>query len=54
MNLLWLIVLVLLVVTVFSSPRVGYWNHGWGWGPSGVGGFIVILLVLWLLFGSRL
>ena len=43
-----LIVLVLLLVGAFPS-----WSHssGWGYGPSGVLGLVVIVLVVLLLSG---
>ena len=49
--MLWVIVLVLLLVSFAGSPSVGYWNHGYGWAPSGIGGFLIIILVVLLLTG---
>lgn len=43
-----LIVIVLLLV-VGGLPTLG-WHH-YGWGPSGVGGFLLIVLVILLLTG---
>lgn len=45
------IILVLLVLMLIGAlPTWGY-SSGWGYGPVGI---IVLLIVLWLLFGSRL
>ena len=45
------IILVLLVLMLVGALPT--WNHSrsWGYGPVGI---IVVLLVLWLLFGNRL
>jgi drug/metabolite transporter superfamily protein YnfA len=44
-----LLLLVLIVVVVAILPT---WPHSnaWGWGPSGVGGVLLVLFVVWLLF----
>jgi Protein of unknown function (DUF3309) len=47
MNLVLLIVLILLVVG--GLPTWGY--HNYGYGPSGVGGLILLILVILLLTG---
>ena len=43
-----LIVLVLIVIGVLPS-----WPHsrGWGYGPSGIGGVLLIILIVLLLMG---
>ena len=48
MHLLLIIILVLVVLAVL--PR---WPHsqGWGYGPSGGIGLLVVILVVLLLFG---
>lgn len=48
MGLIILIVLILLLIGVFPS-----WPHsrGWGYGPSGVTGLIVVILLVMLLTG---
>jgi len=49
--MLFTILLVLLVLMLIGAlPTWGY-SSGWGYSPVGI---IVILLVLWLLFGNRL
>jgi hypothetical protein len=47
MNLVLLILLILLVVG--GLPTWGY--HGYGYGPSGVGGLLLIILLIMLLTG---
>jgi hypothetical protein len=45
------IILVLLVLMLLGAlPTWGY-SRSWGYGPVGI---IVVLLILWLIFGSRL
>ena len=48
MGLILLIILILVVIGAF--PR---WPHsrGWGYGPSGIVGLIVIVLIIMLLTG---
>jgi membrane protein YdbS with pleckstrin-like domain len=50
MNLVWLLVIVLIVFAVIGAPG-GYWHHGYGYWPSGLGGLIVLVLVILLLTG---
>jgi hypothetical protein len=47
MNLVLLILLILLVVG--GLPTWGY--HSYGYGPSGVGGLLLIILLVMLLTG---
>ncbi len=48
MNLILLVILVLVLVGAFPA-----WPHSrsWGYGPSGVTGLIVIILIVMLLTG---
>jgi len=49
--MLFTILIILLVLMLIGAlPTWGY-SSGWGYSPVGI---IVILLVLWLLFGNRL
>lgn len=48
MGLILLIVLILLVVG--AVPHWGY-SRGWGYGPSGILGVILIVVVVLLLMG---
>ena len=47
MELILVIILILLLVGAF--PRWGY-SRGWGYGPSGLLGIIIIIvIILWLM-----
>ena len=51
MNLLWFVVVILLIFAVLGAPGYGPWHHSYGWGPSGIGGVLVIILIVLLLTG---
>lgn len=51
MSLLWIVVIVLIVLALMGAPQIGIWKHPYGWWPSGVGAFLVIVLALLLLTG---
>jgi hypothetical protein len=54
MNLLWLLIIVLIVLAVAGLPTWPYsanWGHGY-W-PSGFG-FLLIILLIFLLLTGRL
>jgi len=47
--LLWIVLIVLVLALLGSVPT---WSHSrrWGWTPSGIIGFLLlVLLVIWLL-----
>jgi hypothetical protein len=45
-----IIVLILLLLVVFGGlPNLGY--HSYGWGPSGIGGVLLLVVVIMLLTG---
>jgi hypothetical protein len=46
-----LILILLIVLVVGSLPNWGY-SAGWGYGPSGILGLLVIVLVILLLLGK--
>lgn len=49
---MYLLLLIVLVVIVFGGlPHGGFVQHGYGWGPSGIGGVLVIVLIILLLTG---
>jgi len=48
MSLIILIILILLLIG--AVPRWGY-NRGWGYGPSGILGVILVIVVILLLLG---
>jgi Protein of unknown function (DUF3309) len=45
-----LLIVVLLMVVVGALPRWGH-SRNWGYGPSGIGGVIVLVLIVLLLTG---
>lgn len=51
MSILWLVVIVLLILAFVGAPGLGPWTHSYGWGPSGIVGVIVVVLIIMLLMG---
>jgi Protein of unknown function (DUF3309) len=49
MNLVWLLIVVLVILFVAGTPRWGY--HSLGWGPSGIVGVILVVLLVLVLLG---
>lgn len=49
MNLLWLLLIVLLVLALVGAPFTGV--HSYGWGPSGLLGIVVVVLLILILTG---
>ena len=49
MSILWVLIIVLLVLAVAGNPGFGY--HTFGWGPSGIVGTILVVLLILLLLG---
>lgn len=51
LSTLLLIILVIVLLSVVPS-----WPHSraWGYGPSGVVGILLVVVILYLLLGSRL
>lgn len=50
MNVSLLVVILLVLLLVGALPSWGY-SRGWGYGPSGVIGLLVIILIIALLTG---
>ena len=49
---LWTILVVLLVLALLGAlPRAGAYSAGWGYGPSGLLGLVVLLVVILALMG---
>ena len=48
------ILIVLLILALVGGLPAWPYSSGWGWGPSGVFGLILIILLIWLLLGGRL
>ena len=44
-----LLVVVILILSLGGLPQTGL--HQWGYGPSGVGGLLVLILIILLLTG---
>ncbi len=44
-----LILLILILIVVSMLPN---WQHAqtWGYGPSGIGSLILLLVILWIFF----
>jgi len=45
------LIVILLVILLGGLPNWGY--HSYGWGPSGIVGVLLVILVVWLLMGHR-
>jgi hypothetical protein len=45
-----ILVIILIVLLVGGLPTWGY-SAGWGWGPSGIVGLLLIVLVIAMLTG---
>ena len=45
-----IIVIILILLLVGAAPHWGY-SRGWGYGPSGILGVILIVVIILLLMG---
>ena len=45
-----ILIVVLVLLLIGALPNWGY-SSGWGWGPSGIVGVILIILVIMVLTG---
>jgi hypothetical protein len=45
-----ILIVVLVLLLLGALPTWGY-SSGWGWGPSGIVGVLVIILIVMLLTG---
>ena len=50
MSVSMLLVIILVLLLVGALPHWGY-SSGWGWGPSGIVGVLLIILIVMLLTG---
>ena len=48
-QLLWVLVVILLLFAILGVPNFGFWNHGYGYVPSGIGLILIIVLLVVLL-----
>jgi hypothetical protein len=46
-----LLILIVLLFMIFGSAPIYPYSRGWGMAPSGVFGFIMLVLLLLLVFG---
>jgi hypothetical protein len=44
-----ILIIILVIIFIGGMPSWGY--HQYGWGPSGIGGVLLIVLVVLLLSG---
>jgi hypothetical protein len=51
MNLTVILVVVLVLLLLGALPRAGAYSAGWGYGPSGLLGLIVLVVVLLIFLG---
>lgn len=47
-----IIVIILVLLLVGGLPTWGY-SSGWGYGPSGLIGILLVILLIYLLLGNR-
>ena len=45
-----ILLVILIVLLVAATPRWGY-SRGWGYGPSGLLGFLVVVVIVLLILG---
>ncbi len=45
-----ILLIILILVLIGALPTWGY-SSGWGYGPSGIAGVVVIILIILLLTG---
>ncbi len=45
-----ILLIILILALIGALPTWGY-SRGWGYGPSGIGGILVIILIILLLTG---
>ena len=50
MTMTTLLIIILILILIGALPSWGY-SRGWGYGPSGLLGVVVIILVILLLMG---
>lgn len=49
-----MLTIILIVLVVLFISGVPTWSHSreWGYGPSSVLGFILVIMLIWILFGG--
>jgi hypothetical protein len=46
----WILLILLVILLLGAVPRWSY-SRSWGWGPSGIVGILLVILVVALLLG---
>lgn len=49
---MWTILLIVLLLTAFGSAPAWPYSRGWGYGPSGVLGLLLAILIVLMLLGQ--
>jgi len=47
--MLWILVLLLLIFMIAGAPSVGWVPHSYGYGPSGILGVVIFIIIVLLL-----
>ena len=47
----WLLVALIVLLLLAAVPAWPY-SRGWGWGPSGILGFLLLVLIIALIIGA--
>jgi hypothetical protein len=50
MSVTTILIIILILILVGALPNWGY-SSGWGWGPSGIIGVILVVLLIMVLLG---
>ena len=45
-----ILIVILVLILIGTLPNWGY-SAGWGWGPSGIVGVLLIILIIMMLTG---
>ena len=45
-----ILIIILVLLLVGALPNWGY-SSGWGWGPSGIVGVLLVILIIMMLTG---
>lgn len=52
MSLTVIVVILVIILMMGGAAPVHNWSAGWGYGPSGILGIVLVIVVLMLLFGQ--
>ena len=48
-----IVLLVILVLLLVGAVPTWRYSSGWGYGPSGLIGVVIVILLIFVLFGGR-